>query len=395
MKINPSIFKAYDIRGTYPEEINEEAAYKIGAAFVKLLGKCFPPKIVIGRDCRLSSPSLFEALSRGIRDQGANVVNIGVVSTPMLYFSVIYFGAEGGIEITASHNSGEQNGFKIVREAAKPVSGVSGLEEIKKLAENIGKTKPRGRTYKRDIEDKYLKNISPLINREKIDEFKIVIDAGNGVGSLIISELFKKLPVQFFPLYFDLDGSFPHHLPNPLAKDNLIDIKKEIKKRQADLGIIFDGDADRVVFLTEKGEAVSGDLITALLSSSLLAQSPGAKILYDIRSSRAVKEEIEKNGGVPVVSRIGHSFIKEKMRQEKIIFGGELSGHYYFQSCGYIESPLVAAGKVLEVLSQEKKSLSQAIKPLQRYFSSGEINFNVGKKKEVMKSIAENYKKTA
>lgn len=393
MKINPSVFKAYDIRGVYPEEIDEQVAYYIGRAFVEFLFKGKPLKIAIGRDCRLSSPSLFESLSRGIREQGADVINVGVVSTPMLYFSVIHFGVDGGIEITASHNPGEQNGFKVVREEAKPVSGNNGLAEIKKLVEKLGETKKKGRFYRRSIEDKYLESVWRLIDNKKINKLKIVVDAGNSVGSLIVLELFRRLKSQVFPLYFDFNGSFPHHLPNPLDAKNLVDIKKEIKRYQADLGIIFDGDADRVVFLTEKGVAVPGDLITALISSSLLEQNPGAKILYDIRSSRVVKEEIEKNGGVPIVSRVGHSFIKEKMREKKIIFGGELSGHYYFQSCDYTESPLTAVGKVLEVLSQEKKSLSQVIKPLQRYFSSGEINFKVENKKEVMKNIAENYKK--
>ncbi len=385
MKINPSIFRAYDIRGVYPEEINEETVYEIGRAHVKFLQA---KKIVVGRDCRLSSPSLFKALTRGIRDQGAKVIDVGLVSTPMLYFSVIHLKADGGIEITASHNSGEQNGLKMVREAAKPLSGVSGLKEIKELAlQGNKKAKLKGRYYKKNIKDSYLKDIWQQINPKKIRKFRVVIDAGNGMGSLVVSELFKKLKCKVYPLYFDLDGSFPNHLPNPLLAKNLADIKKEVKKRRADLGIAFDGDADRVVFIDEKGKEVPGDLITALLASCF----PRSKILYDIRSSRIVKEEIEKHGSVAVPSRIGHSFIKETMRKEKIVFGGELSGHYYLQDNGYIESPLTVVFMVLAMLAD--KTLSQIIKPLRKYHSSGEINFIVEKKKQVLKKMAERYKK--
>ena len=385
MKINPSIFRAYDIRGVYPEEINEETVYEIGRAYVKFLKA---RKIIVGRDCRLSSPSLFKALTKGIRDQGANVIDVGLVSTPMLYFSVINLKADGGIEITASHNSGEQNGLKMVRKAAKPISGVSGLKEIKELAlQGSGKAKVKGRLNKKNIEASYLKDIWQQIDPKKIRKFKVVIDTGNGMGSLIVSELFKRLKAKVYPLYFDLDGSFPNHLPNPLLSKNLTEIKKEIKKRKADLGIAFDGDADRVVFLDEKGKEVPGDLITALLASCF----PQSKILYDIRSSRIVKEEIKKHGSIAVPSRIGHSFIKETMRKEKIAFGGELSGHYYFQDNGYIESPLTVVFMMLSMLAD--KTLSQAIKPLRKYHSSGELNFIVKNKKQILKKIAERYKK--
>ncbi len=385
MKINPNIFGAYDVRGVYPEEINEETVYEIGRAYVKFLKA---RKIVVGRDCRLSSPSLFKALTKGIRDQGANVIDVGIVSTPMLYFSVIHLKADGGIEITASHNSGEYNGLKMVREAAKPLSGDSGLKEIEEMAlQGSGKAKIRGRLNKKNIENSYLKNIWQQIDPKKIRKFKVVIDAGNGMGSLIVSELFKKLKAKVYPLYFDLDGSFPNHLPNPLLSKNLVEIKKEIKKRKADLGIAFDGDADRVVFIDEKGKEVPGDLITALLASCF-SQS---KILYDIRSSRIVKEEIEKNGNIAVPSRIGHSFIKETMRKEKIAFAGELSGHYYFQDNGYIESPLTVVFMMLSMLAD--KTLSQAIKPLRKYHSSGELNFIVKNKKQILKKIAGKHKK--
>ena len=391
MKINSEIFRAYDIRGKYPRELNEEVTYKIGRAFVKFLRKK-KLNIAVGQDMRLSSPKLFKALTDGITAEGANVINIGLATTPMLYFSTVRYGFDGGINITGSHTPGDSNGFKLVREKAIPISQETGIQEIKKIVmEDKFEKKPLGKISKKKILTDYINNALHSIDGQAIKELKIVIDTGNGMGGLVIPPLFKKLKCQIVPLYFELDGSFPHHIPNPLIAENLVDLQKEVSKNQADLGIALDGDADRVIFVDEKGKIISGDLITVLLARKLLKNNPGEKILYDVRSSCVVKEEIEKSGGVPIIFRVGHSFIKEKMRKANILFAGELSGHYYLRENYYIESPLIIILKVLEMLSEAEKPFSEIIQSLRRFFASGELNFKVQDKEKALKKIEERY----
>ena len=389
--VNPSIFKAYDIRGKYPEEIDAEAAYKIGAAFVRFLAK---PKlnIAVGRDMRSSSPILFKSLVKGIIEQGANVIDLGLTATPMLYFGVAYHGFDGGINITGSHIPGDSNGFKFVREKAIPLSEKSGLGELKRtVMENKLRKKTEGKVLKKDILNDYINNALRFLKRGAVKKLKIVVDTGNGMGGLIIPHLFKEINCRIIPLYFELNGSFPHHIPNPLIPENLFALQKKVLEKRANLGIALDGDADRVVFIDEKGRTISGDLITALLAKALLKDNPGEKILYDLRSSRVVKEEIKKSGGIPIIFRVGHSFIKEKMREENILFAGELSGHDYLRENYFIESPLVVILKVLEVLSEKDKPLSEIIQPFKRYFASGEINCKVRDKEKELKKLEERY----
>ncbi len=393
MKINSDIFKAYDIRGIYPEEINEDTAYLIGRAFVKFLRKK-NPRIVIGQDNRLSSPALFKSLTKGIIDQGANVVDIGLSTTPMLYFSVAHFKYDGGIEISSSHNPAQYNGFKLVKEKAIPISGESGIKEIKDMAlKGEFRAAERGKIIKREVLEDYISfNLKGINLSNGLKPLKIVIDTANGVAGILVSRLFKKVNHKIFHLYSELDGRFPNHPPDPLKKENLKTLCDAVKRKKADLGAAFDGDGDRIIFTNELGRIISGDLITALITRLILKEKPGEKILYDVRSSNIVKETIEENKGIPVIGRIGHSFIKEKMRNENIVFAGEFSGHYYHKNHYFFEYPIFILLKILEVISQNQKPLSQIIKPFRKYFHSGEINFKVKEKEKILKKIEEKFK---
>lgn len=402
-KVNPEIFRAYDIRGIYSSTINEEVAYLVGRAFVKFLNlvrksliskgvKKRKPKIVVGRDNRLSSPQLFRALTKGIIEEGGNVIDIGLTTSPMFYFAVAHFKYDGGIQITASHNPPQYNGFKLVREKAIPISEKTGLKEIQKLATRPGQviTRP-GRIIKKEVLEEYLKFNLKDFDLKKIKPLKIVIDTANAVAGIVVPEFFKKTNCQVNYLFLKLDGSFPHHSPDPLIPRNLRWLIQEVKKKKADLGVAFDGDGDRIIFVDEKAKIISGDLITGLISEFILRERPREKILYDIRSSNIVRETIEKRGGLPVVSRIGHSLIKEKMRKEKIIFAGELSGHYYHRTHYFCECPFFILFKIIEKISETNKSFSQLISPFQKYYHSGEINFQVKNKKKVLRALEERF----
>lgn len=391
MKINPDIFKAYDVRGVYPQEINEEVAYFIGRAFIKFLKKN-KPKVIVSRDGRLSSSFLFKALAKGIIDQGGEVINIGLSTSPMFYFTVAHFKLDGGINITASHNPAQYNGFKMVQKGAIPISGNSGLEEIKKLI--IGKfiDQKKGKITSKKVLKEYLKFNLKDFKLKIIKPLKIVIDTANAVPGIIIPKLFEKTNIKIYHLFSKLDGSFPNHSPDPLIKKNLKTLCQTIKAKKANLGVAFDGDGDRIIFIDEKGKAVSGDLITALIAEIILREYPKKSIFYDIRSSKIVKEVIEKKQGIPVEGRVGHSLIKEKMRQENIFFGGELSGHYYLKNHYFSDSPLFVLFKILEELSKTRTSFSEIIKPYQKYFYSGEINFEVKDKQKILKVLEEKFK---
>jgi len=412
--VNPNIFRAYDIRGIYPEELNEEAAYLIGRAFVKFFKK--PRlKIVVGRDNRLSSPALFKALTKGIIDQGADVINISLSTTPMHYFTVAHFKFDGGVMITASHNPPQYNGFKFVREKAIPISEKTGLKEIKKLTTRPGNIvkkdyNPRtgapdsrealasrpptrqGKIIHKEVLKKYIAFNLKDFNLKKIKLLKIVIDTANGVPGIVASEIFKKTNCQIYHLFAKLDGSFPNHLPSPHEEKNLKSLKKEVLRKKADLGIAFDGDGDRVIFVDEKGKMIPGDLITALLASLILKENPGEKVLCDVRSSNIVRDVVKEMGGIPVTGRIGHSFIKERMRRENIIFQGELNGHYYLRTYYFCEAPFFVIFKILEEISRNRKSISELVKPFQKYSHSGEINFKVKNKKKVFKTLEDKFR---
>ena len=392
MKINPGIFKAYDIRGIYPQEINEDTAYLIGRAFVKFLRKK-NPRIVIGQDNRLSSSALFKSLTKGITDQGADVINIGLSTTPMLYFVVAHFKYDGGIEISASHNPAQYNGFKLVREKAIPISGESGIKEIKEMVlRREFKEAKKGRIMKKEVLKDFINFNLKGINLSKLKSLRIIIDTANGVAGILLFQIFKRVNCKVFHLYSKLDGRFPNHSPDPLKKENLETLCNAIKRKKADLGAAFDGDGDRIIFIDELGRIISGDIITALIAKLILKERPGEKILYDVRSSSIVKETIKEARGIPVVGRIGHSFIKEKMRNENIIFAGEFSGHYYHKSHYFFECPIFILLKILEIISQAQKPLSQIIKPFQKYFHSGEINFEVKEKGKILKKLEKKFK---
>ncbi len=388
MKINPEIFRAYDIRGVYPRELDEKAAYLIGQAFVKFLKKP-KAKIVVGRDNRLSSPALHQSLVKGITDLGAEVINIGLSTTPMFYFAVARYKFDGGIIVTASHNPADYNGFKMVREGAIPISWESGIKEIKRLAQSQSPVKSKGKIIKKEIIKDYAAFSLKEIDKKKIKDLKIVVDTANAVSGIVIPEILGKLPCQVHHLFKKSDGSFPNHPPDPLAAENLKTLQAEVKDKKADLGVAFDGDGDRIIFVDEKSKIISGDLITALMASLILQKNSGGKILYDVRSSNIVKETIEKAGGRPIIYRIGHSFIKEKMRKENIIFAGEFSGHYYHRDHYFSEAPMFILLKILIAIKDE--SISRLIKPYQRYYHSGEINFKVKDKKAKLDQLKELY----
>jgi len=408
MKINPKIFKAYDIRGLYPSEINEDVIYLIGQCFIRFLEKeqKISPnkkikklKIVIGRDNRLSSQFLFEKLSESLTKSGADVVDIGLSTTPMLYWACAHYKFDGGLMITASHLGKEYNGLKLVRENSIPISEKTGLKDILRCIQRLvkggirqNKKNKQGNVEKKDVLDDYLNFNFNGFNISSIKSIKIVIDTANAVPGILIPGLKKALPITIYHLFNKLDGNFPNHSPDPIIKENLYFLQKEVKNKKADLGVAFDGDGDRIVFLDEKGNMIPGDLITALLATLILKKEPGQLILYDIRSSNSVRDAIKENGGEPVMSRIGHSFIKEEMRKKNIFFGGEFSGHYYAKNHYFSEAPLFVLLSILEVISKNKKKLSSIIKPLKRYYHSGEINFETNKKDEILKVLEKEYK---
>ena len=399
MKLNQDIFKAYDIRGIYPEEVNEKVAFKIGKAVVKFLGKK-NPYIVVGRDNRLSSPILSKSLKKGILNQGGNVIDIGLSTTPMFYFAVWKYNYDGGIISTASHNPPEYNGFKITKEKAISIGKENGLEKIKKLAlKEVGKIKlkkdngKKGRIKKLNVLKEYLDFNFSQIDIGKIKNLKIGIDTANAVSGILIKELKKYLPCKIYHLFSKLDGRFPNHLPNPLEEKNIKELKKIVKQKKLDLGIAFDGDGDRIIFVDEKGSVIPADLILALISEILLRQKRGQKILYNVCSSNIIKDVVKENGGVPMMGKIGHTFIKRRMRKEDVFFAGEFSGHYFLGAPYFFEVPLFVLFKVLEEISQRDKTISQLVRPFQKYFHSGQINMKVEDKKKKLKELEEKFKK--
>ncbi|GBD16781.1 Phosphomannomutase/phosphoglucomutase [bacterium HR26] len=385
-----NIFKAYDVRGIYPDELTPELAYRIGRAFVMYLQ---PRHVVVGRDMRVSSPALASAVIDGLLDQGTDVTDVGLISTDGLYFAVGKFGFDGGIMVTASHNPPEYNGFKLCRAEAQALSMDQGIGEIRDLvlANQFPEPERRGTLHQRDVLADFAAHVLSLIDRTVIRPMKIAVDAGNGMGGRIAPAVLGQLPVEIIPLYFELDGRFPNHVPNPLEPENIRDLQRAIVEHGADLGIAFDGDADRMFILDEQGRFVGGDIITALVAKTLLRRHPGAKIVYNLICSRAVRETIEREGGVPIRSRVGHSFIKALMREHDAIFGGEHSGHFYFRDNWYADSGIIAALTVLELLSSEGVSVSEAVKPIDRYFRSGEINIEARDMPAVLRALEQHF----
>ena len=380
-----SIFRAYDIRGRYPSEINKEIAFKIGSAFGKFIkGK----RIVVGCDARESSPDLKDAIMSGLFKAEKEIIDIGLSTTPMFYFAANHLDADGGVMITASHLGPEFNGLKLVESGGLSLTYDTGIGTIEKIVEKEKYEPENYEVTKKDVKEDYLKF---LINKRINIKGKIVVDTGNGMMGLVIKDVLKRIGIEYKGLYLDVDCSFPNHEANPLKEETLNELKKTVVKEKALLGIAFDGDGDRIGIVNEMGEVVPGDFLIALIAKNILKRGP-AKILYDLRSSKIVPEVITGMGGTPVKSRVGHSFISRRMKEEDIEFGGELSGHFYFKKTFYVESSILALINILELVSETGEKLSELVKPLEKYYKSGEINFEVNNKERKLKEIERVYR---
>jgi phosphomannomutase len=375
MALDPKVFKAYDVRGIYPAELDEEGARAIGRAYVEQ----FEPKsIAAGRDMRLSSRTMQEAFVRGAAEAGADVLDVGMIGTEMLYHAVGELGLDGGATITASHNPKEYTGAKIVRRGALPVGADSGLLEIRDRAlslQDVSGGQTPGRVQERDVYPGFVDKVLSFIDPSAVRPLRVVIDAANGMAGAMLPPILERLPVEAVPCFFEPDGSFPNHEPNPLLSENREFIVAKVLEEQADLGIAFDGDADRCFFVDDTGEFVPGDFVTALLAESMLEKVPGATIIYDVRASWAVRDGVERLGGTALPNRVGHAFIKLRMREVDAVFAGEVSGHYYFRDFYQADSGTIPALLVLELVSKRGQRLSEILRPFrERYFLTGELN---------------------
>jgi phosphomannomutase len=400
------IFKAYDVRATYPNPLNEEAAWKVGHATAQFLKRSrqnvamsdrvkLENTIVIGRDMRPSSPELARSLSEGIRSVGMDVIDVGLIDTSFIYFAINHLGCVGGIQTTASHNPIEYNGFKISGPRAKPIGSATGLDDIKRIASGLrtGHTGVQGKYETADLWAPYRKHVHQFLDLKR--PIKLVVDGSNGMAGLMVPKVFSDVPnLEIIPILFDMPGSFVHD-PNPLVEENLRMLKdKMIEVGAVDLGACFDGDADRCMFLDENGQMIGCDLLTAIIAKDFLArpENKGSTIVYDLRSSHVVPEEVEKAGGVPRRDRVGHSFMKATLAQTGGVFGGELSGHFYFRDSFNTDSGAIAFACLLSILSKQSGPLSGLVKPLKRYAQSGELNFQVEDKDGAIRQLAEKYK---
>jgi phosphomannomutase len=391
--IDPSIFKAYDIRGIYPQQLDGEVARQVGHAFIDYVGA---RKVAVGRDARTSSPELMERFVAGARGAGAQVIDIGVIGTDMLYFYVGRHELEGGAIITASHNPKEWNGIKMVRRGAIALSGDAGIKEIREAVQAgrySGDPGPVGPPPARQtISEDYARHCLSFIEAQRVPRMKVVLDTGNGMGAVGAQAIFPRLPLELVKMYFELDGTFPNHPPDPLVEDNRREIMARVARERAGLGIAWDGDADRCFFIDDTGQFVPGDFVTALLGQSFCRKEPGARIIYDVRASRAVNDLVRAAGGTAIMHRVGHAFIKKKMREENAVFGGEVSGHFYFRENWFADNGMIPALLVLELIGREGKRLSELLRPLrERYYLSGEINSRVADAEAAMKRIERKY----
>jgi len=392
--IDPDLFKAYDVRGVYGQNLTEEVVYSIGRAAAIYLNV---PEIAVCRDMRVSSPQLTAAVIRGITDQGVNVVDCGMTTTDELYFIVGNYNYLAGIMITASHNPKEYNGMKFCRAEAAPISLDTGLADIRDLAIQGSFPEPehKGQVTHRDATDDYIRRALSYIDVDKIRPLKVVVDASNGMAGMIMPRVFQHLPAQLVPLFFELDGTFPNHSPSPIEPENLEALRKKVLEVGADFGAAFDGDADRMFPVDEHGNIVDGSMVMLLVSDSILRKHPGSTILYNLILSKSVPALIEREGGKAIRTRVGHSFIKAEMRKENAIFGGEHSGHFYFRDNWYADSGLIAFLLILELLSVENKPLSELVKPLDTWVRSGEINTHVNDVQGKLQAIEEHFGRDA
>ena len=395
-----SIFKAYDIRALYPDDLNEEAAWKIGHATAQFLrsrlqgyerGQANAQSLAVGRDMRTHSPALTQALIEGMTASGANVIDIGMIDTPQMYFAINHLDCCGGVQTTASHNPAQYNGFKISGRQARPIGGDTGLQEIKHIATALRHTSGagHGQVTQQDLTDCYRQHVLNFLS-SNLRNLNIVIDASNGMAGKWVPALFDSLDLDITAINFEHDGTFKHE-PNPLVEANLAELKKTVLKKHAHAGVCFDGDADRLMVVDEKGQTIPCDLLTALLARQFLQKYPGTAILYDLRSSWVVRDEIIKHGGQPRRERVGHVFMKKALRESQGAFGGELSGHFYYRDNFYADSGMITLVHMLNLLSENDQSLSEMIEPLKQYHSSGENNFEVEDKAGMMAQLAQKY----
>jgi phosphomannomutase len=373
--LEPKAFKAYDIRGIYGEDLDEEGAYAIGRAYVE---EFETERMAVGRDMRVSAPAMAAAVIAGAADGGAEVVDIGMVGTEMLYFAVGELGLDGGIAVTASHNPKEYTGMKIVRRGALPVGGESGLFQVRDRAlalTDMPRGQSTGQVRTEDVYPAFVERVLSFVDVDALHPLRVVIDAANGMAGAMLPPVLERLPVDAVTCYFEPDGTFPNHEPNPLLPENREFIIRKTTEENAALGVAYDGDADRCFFVDDTGEFVPGDFITALLAESILEKEPGGKVIYDVRASWAVPETIERAGGVPLVNRVGHAYIKHRMREEDAVFAGEVSAHYYFRDFSQADSGVIPFLLMLELISKRGRKLSQILEPYRsRYFITGELN---------------------
>jgi phosphomannomutase len=373
--LDPKVFKAYDVRGIYPTELDEEGAYAIGRAYAEQFR---PERIAVGRDMRLSGPAMAEAVRRGAADGGVDVLDLGLVGTEMVYFAVGELDLDGGIAVTASHNPKEYTGMKIVRQGALPVGGDSGLMDVRDRAMSgfaMSGGQTPGQVQEYDVWPAFVKRVLSFVDVSAIGSLRVVVDAANGMAGAMLPPVLERLPIETVRCYFEPDGSFPNHEPNPLLPENREFIVAKTLEEGADFGVAFDGDADRCFFVDDTGEFVPGDFATALLAESILEKHPREKVIYDVRASWAVPETIERAGGTALINRVGHAFIKHRMRQEDAVFAGEVSGHYYFREFSQADSGVVPFLLLLELVSRRGAKLSELLRPYrERYFITGELN---------------------
>jgi phosphomannomutase len=389
MSVSEEIFKAYDVRGIYPSEIDATIARQIGRGFVAYLGAT---RIAVSRDMRVSSPELAAAFIEGARAQGADVIDYGMCATDMMYFAVVRDGLDGGAQITASHNPKQYNGIKMVRREAFPLSGDAGIGDIRDMI--VRGTLPPPAAHQGGLEtkallDDYAAKVLSFIDPKSISPFNVVLDAGCGMAGLVAPKLFDQLPCKTTRMCFTIDGTFPTHEANPLIEENRRDIVERVKATKADIGIAWDGDADRCFFIDGTGEFIAGDFITALLAEAFLLRSPGDTIVYDVRASYAVKDTVAKYHGKALMNRVGHAFIKRRMREENAAFGGEVTGHYYFRDFWYADNGFIPALLILDLMSRKGQTLHELLAPLRaKYFISGEINTKVASMAAIPPKIA-------
>src|SRR5215207_4503736 len=392
--IDESIFKAYDIRGVYPDSLNEDVARDIGRAFVTYLGLS-GSRVVVARDMRLSGQALEAAFIEGVTQSGADVLDIGLVSTDALYFAVGHLEEPGGAMVTASHNPKEYNGLKLCREDAIALSWDHGLQQIRDLisSDKLPQAEYPGSVEEGDIMEEYVNHCLSFINTESLRPLKIVVDAGNGMAGEMLPPIFERLPFEYVPMYFELDGSFPNHPPNPIEPENMEELQERVISEAADFGVAFDGDADRCFIVDEKGVTISGDLLATLVAKNVLEKEPGATIVYSAVCSKALPELVRREGGKPVRTKAGHSIIKPQMRKNNAAFGGEHSGHFYFRDNYFADSGIVAMLTVAELVGRQKDPLSDLLAPIDPYIRSGEINSEVEDQEATLEKVEEQYSK--